>query len=64
MKISKEDAIKLATAAIVWDCSDIQREYYVKEIIAGWGRRGYIEGVDAVKISGDCCESNESKRKR
>lgn len=40
MKISKEDAIKLATATIVGDCSDIQREYYVKEIIAGWERRG------------------------
>ena len=61
IKISKEDAIKLATAAIVWDCCDIQREYYVREIMVGWERRGYIEGIDAVKSSEDCCESKNGK---
>lgn len=64
MKISKEDAVKLAEASIICDYSDKEKERRIIEIITSWQIHGYIEGVDAVKISEDYCESDESKRKR
>ena len=46
IKISEEQALKMAHGTIMCDYEDDKRKSIVKEIIENWKYHGYIEGYD------------------
>lgn len=51
IKISEEQAIKMAYGTIMCDYDDAKRKSIVKEIIENWKYNGYIEGYEKQEIA-------------
>jgi len=51
IKISEEQAIKMAYGTIMFDYDDAKRKSIVKEIIENWKYNGYIEGHEKQEIA-------------
>ena len=51
IKISEEQAIKMAYGTIMCDYEDDKRKSIVKEIIENWKYYGYIEGYEKQEVA-------------